>query len=88
MPFKWNATRVQVLQSRTSAATTSNAQDNKSYNQRSGGGGENSGEAYRNRRYSPERDRRNEVTRRARSRDNRDTDVRLYFQFICLSFSK
>ncbi|KAL7021308.1 hypothetical protein ACKWTF_011834 [Chironomus riparius] len=66
MPFKWNATRVQVLP-RANTSSTSNSVDNKSYSQH-----ETSNDSYRNRRYSPERDRRNE--RRPRSRDNRDND--------------
>lgn len=67
MPFKWNATRVQVLP-RASTTSSGNSADNKSY----GGQHDTSSDSYRNRRYSPERDRRNE--RRPRSRDTRDTD--------------
>ncbi|XP_070503451.1 cell division cycle and apoptosis regulator protein 1-like isoform X2 [Chironomus tepperi] len=66
MPFKWNATRVQVLP-RANTSSSSNSVDTKSYSQH-----ETSNDSYRNRRYSPERERRNE--RRARSRDNRDND--------------
>lgn len=69
MPFKWNATRVQVLP-RANPSSSSNSVDNKSYSQH-----ETSSDSYRNRRYSPERERRNE--RRARSRDTRDNDVNL-----------
>lgn len=69
MPFKWNATRVQVLP-RANTSSSSNSVDNKSYSQH-----ETSSDSYRNRRYSPERERRNE--RRARSRDTRDNDVNL-----------
>ncbi|KAG5671840.1 hypothetical protein PVAND_002014 [Polypedilum vanderplanki] len=71
MPFKWNATRVQVL-SRSNTSANNNSVDNNKYGQHDS----NSNDSYRSNargsRYSAERDRRND--RRPRSRDNRDTD--------------
>lgn len=74
MPFKWNATRVQVL-SRTSTSSpgSGNMQQSKSYSSvpppRDGSSSDN----YRSRRYSPER--RKSPERRPRSRDRREIDV-------------
>jgi hypothetical protein len=78
MPFKWNATRVQILSAHqpASAASSSSSmqQDNKSYNSSAtqrDSGVDNS----RRNRYSEDRDRRGRDERRARSREHtRDDD--------------
>lgn len=77
MPFKWNATRVQVLpRANNSSAGGSNMQqsNNKSYGSVPASRESSSSDAYRSRRYSP--DRRKSPERRPRSRDRREVDVR------------
>jgi hypothetical protein len=73
MPFKWNATRVQVLPSNSNnqAPSNSGAGGNKNYSQRDTA----NDSSFRGRRYSPERNDRQRNDRRPRSRDNRDADV-------------
>lgn len=75
MPFKWNATRVQVLPrtNTNSPGGGSMQQSNKNYNSVPPPRDGSSADGYRNRRYSPER--RKSPERRPRSRDRRDIDV-------------
>lgn len=83
MPFKWNATRVQVL-SRTNTNSPGGGsiqQSNKNYNSVPPPRDGSSSDAYRNRRYSPER-RKSPERRVARSRDRRDIDVSILFSRI------
>lgn len=75
MPFKWNATRVQVLtRTNTSSPGGGNMQQSsKNYSSVPPPRDGSSSDAYRSRRYSPER--RKSPERRPRSRDRRDIDV-------------
>lgn len=76
MPFKWNATRVQVLTRPNTNSPVSGGgmqQSNKSYSSVPPPRDAPSTEAFRSRRYSPER--RKSPERRPRSRDRRDIDV-------------
>lgn len=74
MPFKWNATRVQVLARNTnSPGGGSMQQSNKSYNSVPPQREASNSDGYRSRRYSPER--RKSPERRPRSRDRREIDV-------------
>ena len=76
MPFKWNATRVQVLsQTNTNSPGSGIQQSNKNYSTVLSPRDGPSLDAYRNRRYSPER--RKSPERRPRSRDRREVDVSL-----------
>lgn len=82
MPFKWNATRVQVLtKANANSPGASNMhqsnlqQSNKNYNSIPPSRDASNSDGFRNRRFSPER--RKSPDRRPRSRDRRDIDVRL-----------
>lgn len=84
MPFKWNATRVQILSPHQQPATSTSSsmqQDGKGYNSSVASQRENtvdSNNSSRRNRYSEDRDRRGREDRRARSRDQHpredDTD--------------
>lgn len=69
MPFKWNATRVQVL----GRANQGGSSSSKSYSSVPPPREGSASDSYRSRRYSPER--RKSPERRPRSRDRRDADV-------------
>lgn len=77
MPFKWNATRVQVLTRTNTNSPVSGGgmqqQSNKSYGSVPPPREAPSSDAFRSRRYSPER--RKSPERQPRSRDRRDIDV-------------
>lgn len=77
MPFKWNATRVQVLpragNNSSGGGGSSMQQSNKNYSSVPPPRESSSSDAYRSRRYSPER--RKSPERRPRSRDRREVDV-------------
>lgn len=79
MPFKWNATRVQILSAHTAQTGTSSSssmqQENKSYNSSTGSQRDSGADNSRRNRYSEDRDRRGREERRPRSREhNRDDD--------------
>lgn len=77
MPFKWNATRVQVLSqvgnNSSRGGGSGMQQSNKNYSSVPPPRESSSSDAYRSRRYSPER--RKSPERRPRSRDRREVDV-------------
>jgi S1-like len=89
MPFKWNATRVQVLtKANANSPGASNMhqsnlqQSNKNYNSIPPPRDSSNSDGFRNRRFSPQVERRKSPERRPRSRDRRDIDVRVLLNFF------
>lgn len=79
MPFKWNATRVQILSAHqpvsvAASSSSSSLHQEKSYNSSAGSQRDGGVDSSRRNRYSEDRDRRGREERRARSREHTRED--------------